>query len=111
MNQALNFIKAKRRQNDTFADKDIGNIAYADDDNEPDIGEIPAEKIHEMIRDLPDGYRMVFNLYAIEGKSHKEIADMLGIKPDSSASQFHRAKNMLAREIEKYKKENKNKRS
>lgn len=111
VNQALNFIKAKRRQNDTFADKDIGNIAYADDDNEPDIGEIPAEKIHEMIRDLPDGYRMVFNLYAIEGKSHKEIADMLGIKPDSSASQFHRAKNMLAREIEKYKKENKNKRS
>ena len=64
-----------------------------------------------MIRDLPDGYRMVFNLYAIEGKSHKEIADMLGIKPDSSASQFHRAKNMLAREIEKYKKDNKNKRS
>ena len=54
---------------------------------------------------------MVFNLYAIEGKSHKEIADMLGIKPDSSASQFHRAKNMLAREIEKYKKDNKNKRS
>ena len=54
---------------------------------------------------------MGFKLYAREGTSDKEIADMLGIKPDSSASQFHRAKNMLAREIEKYKKENKNKRS
>lgn len=111
VNQALNFIKAKRRLNDTFADKDIGNLAYADDDAEPDIGEIPAEKIHEMIRNLPEGYRMVFNLYAIEGKSHKEIAEALGIKADSSASQLHRAKNMLAKEIEKYKRENKNKRS
>ena len=54
---------------------------------------------------------MVFNLYAIEGKSHKEIAEILGIKSDSSASQFHRAKNMLAREIEKYKQNNKDKRS
>ena len=111
MNQALNFIKQKRRQNDTFADKDIGNLAYADDDTEPDIGELSAEIIHDMIRNLPDGYRMVFNLYAIEGKSHKEIAEILGIKADSSASQFHRAKNMLAREIEKYKQNNKDKRS
>lgn len=111
VNQALNFIKAKRRQNDTFADKDIGNLAYADDDTEPDIGELSAETIHEMIRNLPDGYRAVFNLYAIEGKSHKEIAATLGIKADTSASQFHRAKNMLAREIEKYKKNNKDKRS
>ena len=99
VNQALNFIKAKRRQNDTFADKDIGNLAYADDDTEPDIGELSAEAIHEMIRQLPDGYRTVFNLYAIEGKSHKEIAEMLHIKPDTSASQYHRAKNMLARII------------
>ena len=64
-----------------------------------------------MIRNLPDGYRTVFNLYAIEGKSHKEIAATLGIKADTSASQLHRAKNMLAREIEKYKKNNKDKRS
>lgn len=111
VNQALNFIKTKRRQNDTFADKDIGNLSYADDDTEPDIGELSAETIHEMIRNLPDGYRAVFNLYAIEGKSHKEIAATLGIKADTSASQFHRAKNMLAREIEKYKKNNKDKRS
>ena len=79
VNQALNFIKAKRRQNDTFADKDIGNIFYVVDYIFSDIGEIPAEKIHEMIRDLPDGYRMVLNLYAIEGKSHKVISYLLFI--------------------------------
>lgn len=99
VNQALNFVKSRKRLQDTFADKDIGNIAYADDDCEPDIGTVPAEVIHDMISRLPEGYRVVFNLYAIEGKSHKEIAAALGIKADSSASQYHRARNMLAREI------------
>lgn len=105
VNQALNFVKNRKRLQDTFADKDIGNIAYADDDCEPDIGTVPAEVIHDMISRLPEGYRVVFNLYAIEGKSHKEIAAALGIKADSSASQYHRARNMLAREIRKYKQE------
>ena len=56
-----------------------------------------------LIRQLPDGYRTVLNLYVIEGKSHKEIAEMLNIKPDTSASQLHRAKNMLAKFIKDYK--------
>lgn len=55
-----------------------------------------------MIRDLPDGYRTIFNLYVIEEKSHKEIAELLGIKINSSASQLHRAKAMLAEKIKKY---------
>ena len=46
-----------------------------------------------------------YNLNAIEGKSHKEIAELLGIKPDTSASQYHRAKAMLARLLSKRKKE------
>ena len=56
-----------------------------------------------MISQLPDGYRTVFNLFAIEGKSHKEIAALLGIKADTSASQFFRAKNILAKQIDNYK--------
>ena len=55
-----------------------------------------------MIRDLPDGYRTIFNLYVIEEKSHKEIAELLGIKINSSASQLHRVKAMLAEKIKKY---------
>ncbi len=55
-----------------------------------------------MIRALPDGYRTVFNLYAIEGKKHKEIAKMLGIKENSSASQYQRAKTLLALKIKEY---------
>ena len=59
-----------------------------------------------MIRQLPDGYRTVFNLYAIEGKSHREIARLLGIKEASSASQLLRARRMLARKIEEYRRKN-----
>lgn len=70
--------------------------------DEDDVDKIPIGVLMEMIRDLPDGYRMVFNLYVFEGKSHKEISAMLGIKENSSASQFHRAKAILAERIADY---------
>ena len=72
------------------------------DDSPPDIGNIPAGVVTEMIRQLPDGYRMVFNLYVVEGKTHKEISRLLGIKEDSSSSQLHRAKAILAKKITEY---------
>ena len=48
-----------------------------------------------MIGELPVGYRTVFNLYAIEGYSHKEIAGMLGISENTSKSQLSRARQHL----------------
>lgn len=50
-----------------------------------------------LISQLPDGYRKILRLYVIEGFSHKEIADMLGIEPHSSSSQLARAKRLLRR--------------
>ena len=73
-------------------------------DADPDVKGLSFDTLTGLIRRLPEGYRQVLNLYAIEGKSHKEIGEMLHIKPDSSASQFHRAKNMLARMIAEEKK-------
>ena len=61
-----------------------------------------------MIRSLPEGYRTVFNLYVFEDLSHKQIAERLGIKSDSSASQLSRAKTLLARQIKEYKKTHEN---
>lgn len=72
-------------------------------DEEPDTESLDSDTIFSLIRQLPPGYREVLNLFAIEGKSHKEIGQMLGIKPSTSASQFNRAKNMLARMINDYK--------
>jgi RNA polymerase sigma factor (sigma-70 family) len=56
---------------------------------------VQAKQVVECIRLLPIGYRTVLNLYAIEGYSHKEIADMLDIEESTSRSQYTRAKQML----------------
>lgn len=68
----------------------------------PEISGIPPEVIHNMIRKLPPGYRTVFNMFVFEDLSHKEIAEILGIKENSSASQLHRAKSLLANWIREY---------
>ncbi len=57
------------------------------------------KEVIELIRNMPQGYRTVLNLYAIEGYSHKEIGEMLGINESSSRSQFTRAKAVLAKKI------------
>ncbi len=59
------------------------------------LSELNAEDILKMIGSLPTGYRIVFNLYAIEGYSHKEIAEELGITEGSSRSQLTRARQAL----------------
>ena len=69
---------------------------------EPDVGSVPMEVMQHMIEQLPDGYRTVFCLFVFDRKSHKEIAHMLGIKENSSASQFLRAKRLLASMITNY---------
>ena len=58
-----------------------------------------------IIASLPAGYRIVFNQFVFEHKSHKEIAQLLGIKEDSSASQLLRAKRLLAKMINQYRQE------
>lgn len=58
------------------------------------------KELLELVNLLPDGYRKIMHLSVVEGFSHKEIADMLGIEPHSSSSQLSRAKRMLRRMIE-----------
>jgi RNA polymerase sigma-70 factor (ECF subfamily) len=52
-----------------------------------------------LINNLPDGYRLIFNLYVIEGYQHDEIAEMLGIQSGTSRSQLVKARNMLQKQI------------
>lgn len=72
-------------------------------DEDPDVESIPTDVLHEMIRQLPVKHRTVLNLHVFEGKKHKEIASILDISENTSYSLFHRAKNMLAENIKKYK--------
>lgn len=97
--QSLLFLREKNKKGRTFEDTDLPDEPEADD---PEISDIPPNVIHDMIRELPEGYRTVFNLYVLEDKSHKEIAALLNIKEASSASQLHRAKNILAKKITEY---------
>ena len=64
------------------------------------IERLSANDLLKIVQILPDGYRMVFNLYAIEGYSHKEIADQLDISVNTSKSQYSRAKSHLRKLIE-----------
>lgn len=63
------------------------------------IDRFTAEELLKEVCHLPDGYRTIFNLYYIEGLSHREIADLLGIRERSSSSQLARARNALARRL------------
>lgn len=99
LNEALAFI----RKNCNAALVDIADYDDKLADDEIETEGIPTDVIYQFIRELPDGYRAVFNLYAIEDKSHKEIAELLGIKVNTSASQLYKAKAILAKKINQYK--------
>ena len=60
---------------------------------------ITEKELLVLINNLPDGYRLVFNLYVIEGYQHEEIAEMLHIQPGTSRSQLVKARNMLKNQI------------
>jgi RNA polymerase sigma factor (sigma-70 family) len=67
--------------------------------------ELSYEELMALVDKLPDGYRTVFRLAVLEGKSHQEIAEMLGISPKSSASQLARAKEKLRVLVVEYKRQ------
>lgn len=63
------------------------------------LDHLGAEELMALVRELPDGYRMVFNLYAIEGYDHAEIAEMVGCVESTSRSQLAKARRMLQQRI------------
>jgi len=100
VHEALRFLNDMKRHELKTWDDDMMDVTEGDD---PPIQDIPPEVIHQMVRQLPTGYRTVFNLYVFEDKSHKEIASLLGISIGTSTSQLYRAKNLLADMIREYK--------
>jgi RNA polymerase sigma-70 factor (ECF subfamily) len=62
--------------------------------------EIPAERLMAMVQELPDGYRIVFNLFVMEGYSHKEIADRLQVTENTSKTQLLKARKALRKKLD-----------
>lgn len=89
--KSLQLSKVSDREENTIEDVDttaLDNLAEKD--------------IIRLIQDLSPGYRTVFNLYVIEGYSHKEIGEMLGISEGTSKSQLARARSILQKKVSEY---------
>ncbi|MCB0639189.1 MAG: RNA polymerase sigma factor [Lewinella sp.] len=92
----------KHYQRKHFTNEQIAVEHFPDVPQHPQAyGRLGESELLDMIARLPEGYRVVFNLYAIEGYNHKEIADMLGIKESTSRSQLVKARKMLQAQLEK----------
>lgn len=101
VNESLKFLKTRKKLKIiNIPDWDLPDMM---EEEEPDFDDISIPVILEMIRSLPPGYRTIFNLYIFEKKSHKEIASLLDITENTSASQLHRAKKLLINQINIYK--------
>jgi RNA polymerase sigma factor (sigma-70 family) len=77
-------------------DNDILGLQTAEEDI---ISQLNSEEMIRLIQELSPAYRMVFNLYAIEGYMHKEIANMLGISEGTSKSNLSRARGILQKKV------------
>ena len=88
------------RKNDALKQsEDIDNVRNMVDEDTSPIQDIGYEELLLLISALPVGFRTVFNMYVIEGYSHKEIAQHLGISENTSRSQLQRARTMLQNRI------------
>ena len=104
INHALNRFR-KNRKIPFYEDiKEINETEIIDTNEEPAINEpFPTEILLSMIQSLPQGYRVVFNMYVFEDFSHKEIAETLKISENTSKTQLMKARRLLRKKIEEFK--------
>lgn len=96
VNCALEYL----RKSDVLREStDLDNTAELIETDGSAVSNMSAAELMKLVEELPAGFRTVFNLFAIEGYSHKEISEMMNITESTSRSQFTRAKQLLQRRI------------
>lgn len=102
VNTALNYYKSnlKRCFDESIDDMNDSNMPTTQGYD----SDLSAEELMKMINSLADGYRVVFNMFAIEGYSHKEISELLGISENTSKSQLSRSRVILQNKVLEYRK-------
>jgi RNA polymerase sigma-70 factor (ECF subfamily) len=98
VNTALDQI---RKDVKFMGDTSLDDVSYKIDNNKLVVEHLMAEDLMKMVQLMPDGYKVVFNMFAIEGYSHSEIAETLGISENTSKSQYSRARAYLRERLEK----------
>ncbi|RZJ66255.1 MAG: RNA polymerase sigma factor [Flavobacterium sp.] len=96
--EAIDFLRSRKQMQFT----DVAEAEIISIDADPDDFDMDA--LQSLIDNLPDGYRTVLVMFAIEDYSHKDIAAMLGISESTSKSQLFKARKMLQQQLETYKK-------
>lgn len=91
--QAYRKQKSRNTHHDAYGQENTGYVSNESLEN------MKMDDLLQLIQELPEGFRMVFNLRAIEGYSHKEIGEMLDINEGTSKSQYARAKKQLQARI------------
>ncbi len=94
VNEALMALRKEGKMK--FQETDFG---YEIGQTEDAYVNLEVEELNKLIESLPLGYKTVFNLYAIEGYTHQEIAEMLGIQEGTSKSQLSRARGLLQQKL------------
>jgi len=92
--ESISFLRKKKQLEFSTDDMEV----YDEPSNYSDA-ELDVDEIQQLIDKLPEGYRMVFNMYAIEGYKHSEIAEMLDITESTSKSQLFKARKLLQQQI------------
>ena len=98
VNTALDQI---RKNGKLLGDINIDDVGYKIENNAFTLEKMMAEDLMKLVRSMPEGYKVVFNMFAIEGYSHGEIAKTLGISENTSKSQYSRARTYLKERLEK----------
>ncbi|KAA3652946.1 MAG: sigma-70 family RNA polymerase sigma factor [Bacteroidetes bacterium] len=96
VNTALDYLRKIKHERFNLS---IDDVEYSLKDSQVIESNMQADDLLKIIKTLPLGYRTVFNMYAIEGFSHKEIADELGISENTSKSQYSRARTLLQKKL------------
>jgi len=97
----VNTVLQKYRKKRVFDIRDEGRLED-EVDEEVEDNNVPLDFLLKIIQELPDRYRLVFSMYVMDGYSHKEVADMLGISDGTSKSNLARARAILKTKIEEY---------
>ena len=99
VNTAINIFRANQRLIISRELNDDDSFIASDEHDYTEI--YSADYLMNLIQNLPDGYRVIFNMYAIEGYSHKEISEIMNISEGTSKSQLSRARALLQEKLNK----------
>jgi len=102
VNTAINYLKSNKkfRLEEEFNSNSVDHSQDAFEDERVEVDrEINQEALIGIINELPSGYKLVFNMYVMEGYAHQEIADSLGISVGTSKSQLSKAKRYLRERV------------